>query len=220
MPDYIPASEGAFHEWITNFHSKLNATPANYGLEEGDLADFNAAFTAWSSARSAFQTAEVAFATASQTKQDARAAANGEARQLTAIIQADATVEDAARTAAGVPVRDTTKTPVGSPTTAPAATVDAGRRLQHTIQFRDDATPNSAAKPAGVRGAEIWMKIGDPAPTAQAQLQFVTVDSRTPHTIQFESADVGKTVHYWLRWVSTRNQPGPWGTPVSAMILG
>ena len=41
------------------------------------------------------------------------------------------------------------------------------QRLQHTIHFADEATPTSKAKPAGVMGAEVWVKVapvGDPAP--------------------------------------------------------
>ena len=123
-------------------------------------------------------------------------------RALVRRIQATASVTGAARAAAGITVPDSI------PTTAPTATVDTGERLQHTIHFRDTATPTSKAKPAGVRGAEIWMKIGTP-PVDSSELSFVTLDTRTPHVIHFDCADGGKTVTYWLRWVSTRDDKGP-----------
>jgi len=219
MPDYIPPVEDEFDTWIQNLQSKLDTAPADYGLVAGDLVPLTGAVATWKTDLAAARVAEMALAAAMQSKQTSRATATGEARQLVARIQANNSVDDAARAAAGIPVRDTTKTPAAVPTSAPSATIDAGRRWQHTVHFRDDQTPNSKAKPAGVRGAEIWMKIGDPAPASQNELHFITLDSRTPHTINFESVDAGQTVHYWLRWVNTRNEPGPWGNPVSAMIM-
>ena len=105
---------------------------------------------------------------------------------------------------------DTNPTPVGPPTTAPLATVDTAQRLQHTVHFRDTTTPTSKAKPAGVRGCEIWMKIGTPAPVDASELVFVTLDTRTPHVVHFDGADAGKVVTYWLRGSrpATTRDPG------------
>jgi len=30
----------------------------------------------------------------------------------------------------------------------------------------------------------------------------------------------GKTVYYWLRWVNTRGEAGPWSSVASAMVVG
>jgi hypothetical protein len=76
------------------------------------------------------------------------------------------------------------------------------------------------AKPAGVRGCEIWLKVGTPLPVSAADLTFVTLDTRTPHVIPFDGADGGKLVTYWLRWVSTRGETGPWSAAVSATVPG
>jgi hypothetical protein len=90
--------------------------------------------------------------------------------------------------------------------------------LQHTIRFADSGTPTSKAKPAGVRGCEIWMKVGTPPPASASELAFVTLDTRTPHVIAFDGADGGKSVTYWLRWVSTRGEIGPWSAAVTATV--
>ncbi|MCI0358788.1 MAG: hypothetical protein L0211_09930, partial [Planctomycetaceae bacterium] len=113
-----------------------------------------------------------------------------------------------------------TPTPSGPPTTAPVGKVDTSQRLQHTVSFSDAATPTSKARPAGVRGCEIWMKIGTPPPATAADLTFVTLDTRTPHVVIFDGADANKTVTYWLRWVSTRGETGPWSAAVSATVSG
>jgi hypothetical protein len=43
--------------------------------------------------------------------------------------------------------------------------VEQTNRLQHTIHFADSTTPTSKAKPAGMRGAQVWLKVGT-APSA------------------------------------------------------
>ena len=119
-----------------------------------------------------------------------------------------------------ITIPDAQPTPTGPPTTEPVGRVDASKRFKHTVHFADSATPTSRAKPKGVQGCEIRMKIGDPAPAGPDDLEFVTIDSKTPHTIEFEAADAGKRVYYMMRWISTRGEPGPWSATVSAMILG
>ncbi len=64
------------------------------------------------------------------------------------------------------------------------------------------------------------MKVGTPLPTSTSALAFVTLDTRTPHTIAFEGTDANKTVTNWLRWVSTRGATGPWSAAVSATVPG
>ena len=43
---------------------------------------------------------------------------------------------------------------------------------------------------------------------------------RTPHVVHFDGADAGKVVTYWLRWVSTRDDKGPWSAAVAATVTG
>lgn len=76
------------------------------------------------------------------------------------------------------------------------------------------------AKPAGVRGAEIWLFIGPTPPTDPGQAHFIALDTATPYLLVHDAADAGKIAHYLLRWVNTRSEPGPWSETVSATITG
>jgi hypothetical protein len=78
-------------------------------------------------------------------------------------------------------------------------------------------TPTRKAKPAGVMGAEIWVKIGPPQ-VDPSELTFLAVDTRTPPTTDFDGADGGKQAHYMLRWVNTRGETGPWSETATATI--
>jgi hypothetical protein len=111
----------------------------------------------------------------------------------------------------------TSRTAVGRPTTAPTAIINTNTRLQHTITFLDEAQ-NGRAKPPGVRGCEIWVKIGGPPPAGPSELKYLATDTRSPYVAKYEGADGGKTAYYMLRWVSTRGEPGPWSQTLSATI--
>jgi len=130
-------------------------------------------------------------------------------------------VTDAQRAALGITVRDAEPTPTGKPTTRPLVTVDFSKRLRHTLRYADESTPTRRARPFGVIGAEIWVKLavaGDPAPSDPDELTFLQLSTRTPAVAEFTGADGGKTAHYMLRWLSTRSEPGPWSETASATI--
>jgi hypothetical protein len=157
---------------------------------------------------------------ARQAKDTERGTYEGLLRTHSQQIQKRPGTTDAHRAALGITVPDTTGTPVGPPTTAPDVTIDTSQRLRHVIHFARTLTEGGGrAKPAGVRGCQIWMKIGSPAPASESDLSFVTEDTRTPHTIDFDPADGGKLVYYWSRWVNPRGQTGPWAAPVNATVV-
>lgn len=216
--DYLPRTDAALAAWTQNFVDVVNANLAAYGVTALEVQPIENSLTIFEGALQS-QLAAIADAQSkTQLKDDQRAILEGQIRPLVRKIQAHPTVGDPMRAAAGITVPDTDPTPVGPPTTAPKGTVDTSQRLRHTIHFTDVTTPNSKAKPAGVRGVEIWVKIGEPLPTDPSELSFITLDSRTPHVIDFDGEDGGKMATYWLRWVSTRGEPGPWGQFVCATI--
>ena len=120
----------------------------------------------------------------------------------------------------GLTVKSGTRTAVPTPTTSPVGSVDFSVRLQHTINFSDEASPRSKAKPTGVHGCEIYMKIDGEAPKDASELSYVATDTATPYVVKFDGAKAGKIVYYWLRWVNTRGEAGPWSIAVSAMVVG
>jgi hypothetical protein len=105
----------------------------------------------------------------------------------------------------------------------PAAVPSKRERFRSRIQpihFADATTPTSKAKPAGVRGCQVWLKIGTTPPASVSELNDLATDTRTPSVAQFAAADAGKTADYWLRWENTKGETGPWSAAVSATIAG
>jgi hypothetical protein len=72
------------------------------------------------------------------------------------------------------------------------------------------------------------MGVGRPRRGAQGALLGVKVLLRgaggllagVAEQLPFDGADANKTVTYWLRWVSTRGEAGPWSAAVSATVPG
>ncbi len=219
MPDYIPSPDGDFDAWQDNFITYATANAPALGLDPlVDIPPLTAAQGVWTTDRAANTAAQAAAESARQAKVAARGGLEGLVRPLVARLQASAAVDDAERQALGITVRDTIPTAVVPPITRPVVSVDTSQRLQHTIGFADEATPTRKAKPDGVRGAQIWVKIGDPAPVDPSELTFLATDTRTPYLAQFDGADANKVAHYMLRWESTRGEPGPWSETASATI--
>lgn len=54
----------------------------------------------------------------------------------------------------------------------------------------------------------------------QAQLTYLGNASASPQMEEFIGAQAGQSVCYWLRWVNTRGEKGPWSEPITATIAG
>lgn len=126
-------------------------------------------------------------------KDVSRAAYEVITRRLTQRLQTSSAVDDAERAALGIMVPVRIPTPVGAPTSKPVLSADTSQRLRITVGFADEGTPTSRAKPAGIMGCEIWVKLGGPRPTDLTECQFLTLDTRTPYTAHFDGNEANQT---------------------------
>jgi hypothetical protein len=220
MPsNYIPASDSAFDAWQANFYLYVTGHLSQLGLSFVDVVPLAAQRAFWPPAWQAHGRAQADAEAARQLKDDSRAAFEAVIRGLVRRLQASPEVTDAQRAALGLTVPDRTRTPVAPPASRPVVTVDAAGRLRHVLHFVDEHAPAGPARPAGVRGAEIWVKVGA-APADASELRFVTLGTRATQTTEFHGTDAGKTAYYMLRWVNTRGEKGPWSATVSATVGG
>ncbi len=216
--DYIPSADAEFSGWLNNFITFANANLAALGLAAADIAPLQAASTTWNTAYDGHLSAQATGKGARETKDEARKDAERLARPLVQRLQLTGTVSNAQRQSLGVSPRSTTRTVAGEPTTRPVATVDTSQRLQHTITFVDEQSPTSRAKPTGISGCEVWVKVGGVSPVDPSELSYLATDTRTPYTAAFDGDDGGKIAYYMLRWVNTRGERGPWSQTVAATI--
>ena len=220
MHDFVPGPDGEFTAFATTFVNYVAAHTVALGVAPATATALSDKLLEWTDGLAAQQTALTAAQSATVTKDNVRATFEPLIRATAAQIQANPAVTDEQRTGAALPIRDTTRTRAAVPTTRPVGQVNTSQRLQHTISWRYESSPNSKAKPAGVLGVEIWLFVGPAPPSDPAQAHFVALDTSTPYVLVHEASDAGKLAHYLLRWVNTRSEPGPWSETVSATITG
>ena len=220
MPDYIPQADATFDTWQINFVTYFVANAAALGFDPiADVLTLNLAQGVWAGSYAAHTTAQADAKAATGIKDTSRETFIALVRGFSGQMQANPTVSDVQKSSLGITVPDTTPTSVGVPTTRPVLEVDTSQRLQITVSFRDEFA-TSTAKPDGVRGCEIWAKIGDPTPLDIDETVYQATDTRSPHLLSFDGADGGKTVHIIGRWVNTKGEVGPISETVSATIPG
>jgi hypothetical protein len=194
--------------YLSNHAMRLNISP-----EEQEA--INVLLKKWNDAYPASTNADLRTKTITHHKNTAKQELQAKLRHLFADIpQSTLTVED--RNTLNLKER-ASAAPAPVPSTCPIARVDTSMRLQHTIHFKDVATPHSKAKPPRVRGCQIWMKIGS-APVSAKELGYLATDTRSPHIAHHDGEDAGKPVYYMLRWENSRGETGPWSETVMATI--
>jgi len=132
--------------------------------------------------------------------------------------------------------------PAPAPTTRPLALVQSGQRLTHQLRLVDESTPTRRARPAGVLGAEVWVKLVEPngqMPNGQmtksedepctlgdiaraigdpSTFGFLTMTTRPTFRADFKPGEGGKTAVYMARWINTRGEKGPWSEITTATV--
>lgn len=220
MADYIEDSDSLFNiqQGVIIQECKANATA--WGIPATELTILGTKQTSWNTSYAAASNVNVRSHVDVVAKDDARSALEEVIRTfVNQWIANNPKVTNSQREKMGLTVKSETRTPVAVPKTFPVATVDFSTRLQHKVAFRDSATPSSKAKPAGAHGCEIWAKIGKEAPKSESDLHYLGTCTATPFLNTFDGEEAGETVHYWLRWVNTKGERGPWSTPVNAMVV-
>jgi len=220
MADYIPQGDSEFNVWQAAFVTYANANLAALGLVAADMLQVTTAQTTWAANYTAHIAAQNAAETAAQSKRDAREAYVTAIRVLAGRLQASPSVSDPERAGLGITVPDREPTPIGPPTTRPVLQVDTSQRLKIGVAFSDEGTPTSEAKPAGVMGCEVWVKVGGTPPTDLDDCVFLALDTRTPYSANFDGAQAGQTAHFIGVWVNKKGERGPLSSTVSATVPG
>ncbi|HMG75176.1 MAG TPA: hypothetical protein VK582_16875 [Pyrinomonadaceae bacterium] len=215
--DWFPSADADVSPWLDNFLDGLDANMTTLHLTAADMTPVQLAYDNWRVAYGALTNAQAAAQAAREDKDVKLDDLDTVVRPLVNRIQANPAATDSIRQTLGITVRSTTRTASGVPTTRPVVTVDTSQSLRHTITFVDELTPSSRAKPDGVTGCEIWVKVGT-APTGPSDLTYLALDTRSPYVAEYDDGDAGKIAYYRLRWLSTRGESGPWSQVVSGTI--
>mgnify|MGYP000129582329 FL=1 len=223
MPsDYIPGDDPGFDAFQSSFRAYVNANLANLGLIalDADVVLMNSEGAAWDTEYPAHLSAQSAATGAKTTKDNRHGTYETVLRRLGMRLQESSAVSDAELAALNLTIRDTDRTPIADPTSRPVGDPDTSQRLRIGLTWTDEATPTSRAKPFGVVGCNVFMKLDGPPPGDLSQCEFIGFATRTPFVEEFEAGDANKTAHFILQWVGTRGGVGPISETISATVPG
>ena len=219
--NYIPRSISEFNDWQEQAVIKIQDKAEQWKIPETRMEEIVKKNVKWNNMYSRYSDRSQRSPALIREKDEEMQSYQQLLRSFfSEFIVNNSSISDADRALLGLAPRDRTISPTPIPSTQPVVQIDFSIRLQHRIAFTDSASPTSRAKPAGMHGCQIWIKLGGAAPESVKDLQFIATATRTPHTLSFNLEDAGQTVYYWLRWVNRRGQTGPWSRPVSAMVVG
>jgi hypothetical protein len=219
--DFIPRPDANFDAWSANLWTSLSTWWADQGFDPSEIKDVQITVEAWHEAYAAHVAAQAAAEAARQTKDAARRAAEAAIRPVVARVQVMPMVTNATRAQFGISLRESTRTPAATPSTAPSAIITSGGRLTHRLRLVDPATPTRRSKPKGVARAEVFVVLtapNEPAPSNIDLYKYVGGISDGTTTLSFPPADGGKQAHYITRWVNTTGEQGPWSEATSATV--
>ena len=221
MADYIPSTDPEFDLWQKSLMDKIRELMPILGIDPNKAMGLDSKQSIWNTTFSKVSNKQNRTAAEVQAKKDALDDYKKEIRSFVAEFLANnSKVSDSDRTLMGLTVKSGTRTPAPVPSTSPLGTVDFSVRLQHTLHLSDQATPQSKAKPAGMHGCEVWVKLGGEAPKDASELSYQGVSTSNSFTMTYEGKQANTMAYYWLRWVNTRGERGPWSTTVSSIIVG
>lgn len=218
MADYIPKRDTEALVWMQQNSTYISNNANSLGVGTTRATAYLDGVGVFDNAYSDHLIAQANAKAATDTKDASRVSAESLARECAAIIQSNPAVSDAQKSAAGLPIHDDSRTPVPPPTAVPVFTVDTADRWKHTIRI-GFGEGQSRAKPAGVRGYEVYSLVGSATPPADlSACDYVLTSTKGTIAIPYDGADGGKMAWYIIRCVNTTGERGPVSETVGATI--
>ena len=219
--DFRSMRQGDLRDWFVNFRDTINAgTPDGYGLSIEEAAAFTAAANGYIDAYAVATTPATRTTLTIEAKNTAKQAAVEQARKTVAICQTYVGMTNEKRDALRITIRDTSPSPIGPPTTSPVLTVDSVQGRVLNLRLREENSTRRG-KPAGVRGAWLYVQVGGETPTEMSQMTFEGATTRTdPQIVMDADVVAGTKVYVSACWVSPTDQPGPACMPVATWTNG
>jgi hypothetical protein len=219
MADYIPSSDSELIEFAMNFINRISGNEAELGLTAADTTAITALRSTFNLSYIDNNTTQMSARSTREKKDADREPLVAKLREAAQRIQNSPNVTDAQRAELGLTIRQTSSAPTGAPDSRPVLEIDTSEPLRHTVKFYDNVL-ETKGKPDGVRGAEIWCKIGGEATMNEDDYRYLGTDTASPYLAIHRPENVGKQAHYIARWVNGRGEYGAWSNSETATITG
>jgi hypothetical protein len=219
LAPYIPNREAVLNNWLSNFSTKLTASPATYGLSAADATAVSAQVALWAAAYALITSPSTKSPANVQAKNIVRVQTLALIRPYAQLISQNAGVTASNKTAIGVSTRTNPPTPITTPTTTPILSYVSGASLHGIFRYRDSvASPSVKAKPYGVIQIQIFAMTSTTAVTDPTLLPQIAVTTKSPFTLTWPSADLGARVYMAARYVTRTGKVGPFSPILSFTV--
>jgi hypothetical protein len=216
--NYIPGRDAEFHTWQGVLVTDILARADSLGIPKTELDLLETAQKRWIAAYNAAKDPTTRSQASVKEKQEARVAFEAVLRMVViAHITYNPIVTDQDKIGMGLPVHKNKHSRAQPITSYPRVDVNFAQVQRHLLMVTDSETKSHAMPPHAV-GFEVWRKMGEPAPTSDADWQLVVQAPHSPCELHYDEANTGLRVYYRVRWINTRGVPGPWSKTVSAVI--
>ena len=209
MSDYIPQSLASLIIWGDSFVNYFFTNAIKWGVSISDATDLK---NEWDDTKALIEKAENPAQSSHLIIVQKDAAVKAFKAKIRDFVNHELhsrAVTDDDRVALGLPLHDTTPTPIGPPTTMPTFVIDLSIPRHIRVRYHDQDS-HSEAKPYGVNGAVIAWGILDVPPVKQRNLPNTLLATHSPYTMEFEEDERGKVLYIALCWQSEKGQRGPW----------
>jgi hypothetical protein len=194
MPDYLPKPDVEFAAKAEQIIAALEADEAAYGVLPANTLALRTELNQFTAALADSNAAKAASTIAVGNKDTQRADVENLLRPLVQQIQVNPNVTDAQRSAAGIPVRDTSRS-YNAPIAPRDLVATADGSGTNTLKW------NANGNTSGIQYV-IEAKIG-------TSNEFVTVDVRTQTTYNHTTRTVGQPIDYRVRARRGENVSAP-----------
>lgn len=221
MPDYIPRSDAEFAAWSNHLMSYVFANMANLGLTLAGITPILNLHILWNTAYAAHLASQAQAQGDASTKNSSRDDFETALRVFVRQLQASPAVDDSEREAMNLTVAGA-RPPVTIPAskTRPVLIITQRSRLEQQVEWVDETTPGSVARPDWARGAVLYLKVGGAPPLGLQGCEFTAFDTGSPHTQRWTDPAVGGQKAYWIGiWQALDGSLGPLSEVVEETIL-
>jgi hypothetical protein len=218
--NYIPSNDQSFLTWLLNLINYIDRGGlSRFKIPDEEFNQLKAAAADYEQKLKVADEPDTRTKAAIQAKNDARKTAEKNVRIFVKrFLNNNPLVTNADRDNMELPIYKNTRTPAPVATTYPDFDIDSSVIRRLTIEFYDQGSKKTKAKPAGQHGVEIRWAMLDTPPVTISDLVNSSFDTHTPFTLNFEQNERGKTVYFCLCWENTRGEKGPWSEIQSAII--
>jgi len=214
--DYIPRNDGAFDEFYRNLVDFVIDNNQRWGhIKQDDVDALEWQFTEWTQAYEKTQVPHIPQLTTEKNR--VRLASERALRLFVNRFLRFEPVTDLDRDKMHIPNRDLIRTPHIDVTEVVEFELKLRNIREVLVNFWIKGETHKA-KPKYYDGAVLIWDVLDEPPATTGDLTLHTMASKTPHALEFDETERGRTVYIAAAWQNERGLIGQWSEIQSAII--